>query len=122
MSGRKWKILSFWERERFLAVPVALGLDASDLSCVVPKYVGDSPGPCDECKLFDIPVALRRLVCFVALSETEWEILNHYPRVFVPAPLIEEFEVPDDVKGTHEEVNQESEDVVNAFLGAGVKG
>jgi hypothetical protein len=40
----------------------------------------------------------------------------------VPARLIEEFEVPDDVKGTYEEVDQESEDVVITFLEAGVRG
>lgn len=40
----------------------------------------------------------------------------------MPAPLIEEFEVLDGVKGAYEDVDQESEDVVIAFLGAGVKG
>jgi hypothetical protein len=41
------------------------------------------------------------------------KIAGYYPRVFVPAPLLELFDVPEDMDGTYEEVSQEIEDAVN---------
>lgn len=41
------------------------------------------------------------------------KIAGYYPRVFVPAPLLEPFDVPEDMDGTYEEVSQEIEDAVN---------